>query len=160
MERESWDNYFLRIAVGVGTRSTCNRGRQGAIIVKDRIIITTGYAGSAPGFPHCDDVGHLMETVTDQDGSISEHCIRTLHAEENAILQAAEIGVAIKGSMLYCTSIPCFRCAMKIIRVKIKKVIALGGYQKPERTKKLFMEAGIALHVIDETPGDYTNEIK
>jgi len=115
MERLSWDDYFLKeIVPAVAKRATCDRGRSGAIIVKDKRILTTGYVGSPSGLPHCDDVGHLIHEVIDENGVKSKHCVRTLHAEENAILQAAKFGISIEGATIYCSMVPCFRCAMKM----------------------------------------------
>jgi dCMP deaminase len=90
--RPSWDEYFMSITQMVATRATCDRGRSGSVIVKDKHILSTGYVGSPPGVAHCDDVGHEMHTVINEDGSQSQHCIRTTHAEQNAIVQAARFG--------------------------------------------------------------------
>jgi dCMP deaminase len=94
--REHIDNYFLRIVEVVGSRGTCDRGRSGCIIVKDKNIISTGYVGAPHGLDHCDDVGHLI---------IDNHCIRSTHAEQNAIINAAKNGVKLNGATLYCTMI-------------------------------------------------------
>ena len=150
MTRPSWDEYFMNITRVVGERGTCDRGRSGAIIVKDKKIIATGYVGSPPGFPHCDDVGHLIETVIGNYGdTVTEHCVRTLHAEENAILQCAEFGVSAKGSDLYCKMVPCFRCAMRICRVGIVRVVAEYRYHTDERTLEYFEKAKIELVVLN-----------
>lgn len=101
MGRPSWDEYFIDLVDTVARRSTCDRGRSGAITVINNKIITTGYAGSPSGQPHCDEVGHLMREMIDEEGNKSMHCIRTLHAEENAILQAAEEGKRLKGATLF-----------------------------------------------------------
>src|SRR5437762_13097291 len=93
--RPSWDEYFIGMANYVGTRATCDRGRSGAVIARDKRVISTGYVGSPPGLPHCDDAGHDLHIVTNDDGSTSEHCIRTKHAEENAIAHAARYGVIL-----------------------------------------------------------------
>jgi dCMP deaminase len=95
LARASWDEYFMAIALQVATRSTCDRKHVGAVVVRDRMILTTGYNGSIRGAPHCEDAGHLME-----DG----HCVRTVHAEANAIVQAARNGVRIDGGHIYVTA--------------------------------------------------------
>jgi dCMP deaminase len=98
--RTSWDQYFMEIALKVASRATCDRKHVGAVLVRDRIILSTGYNGSIRGMPHCDEVGHLME---------NGHCVATVHAEANAVLQAARTGVRIEGSALYTTASPCFK---------------------------------------------------
>ena len=120
----------------VGRRGTCDRGQAGAIIVKDKRILATGYVGSPVGLPHCDEVGHEMHTVVQEDGSQSRHCIRTAHAELNAIANAARFGVAIDGAVLYCKMFPCYVCAKTIINSGIKRVVCIkiiipaGGQKK------------------------------
>src|SRR6185312_9890322 len=99
--RASWDEYFMQIARDVATRATCDRKHVGAVIVRDKCILATGYNGSIRGLPHCDEDGHLME-----DG----HCVRTIHAEANAIIQAARNGVRIEGATVYVTASPCWGC--------------------------------------------------
>jgi len=124
----------------------------GAIIVKEGRIITTGYVGAPAGTPHCDEMGHLMEQrYLDSRGErTSEHCVRTVHAELNAILQAAYFGVSVKGGTMYCTMTPCFDvCAKAIINVGIKEVIAMYPYQAQLRTTVLFDEAEIALTILN-----------
>jgi dCMP deaminase len=117
--RPSWDDYFMGITFQVARRSTCDRARVGAIIVKDRRILTTGYNGSPAGLPHCDEVGHLM---------VNGHCVRTLHAEQNAIIQAALHGVGVAGSTMYVTHQPCLTCAKMIINAGIRRVVHAGRY--------------------------------
>lgn len=111
--RESWNRYFMTLATTVAARSTCERATVGALLVLDHRIIATGYNGSIAGDPHCDDAGHLM-----RDG----HCIRTLHAEMNAILQCAENGVSTRGAAVYVTFFPCLNCTKALIQVGIKQV--------------------------------------
>lgn len=113
-KRQSWDSYFINIAKVVATRSTCDRKHVGAVIVRDRSILATGYNGSMRGMPHCDDDGHMMHAT---------HCIRTVHAEANAIVQAACNGTSIKGSTIYVTAIPCFECFKLIVNAKIQNII-------------------------------------
>jgi dCMP deaminase len=90
--RPSWDDYFLELANAASSRATCDRGKSGCVIVRDKQVLATGYVGSPAGLPHCDDVGHLMKKVIQENGEISEHCLRTVHAEQNAICQAAKVG--------------------------------------------------------------------
>ncbi len=96
--RPSWDEYFMEITQSVAKRATCDRGRSGCVIVKGKQILVSGYVGSPKGMPHCDEVGHQMKTMRHEDGSETKHCVRTTHAEQNAIAQAAKLGVAIDGA--------------------------------------------------------------
>jgi dCMP deaminase len=153
--RPSWDEYFLGIMRMVGTRSTCDRGRSGAVIVKDNRILSTGYVGAPAGVAHCDDVGHEMHTVTHSDGSQSRHCIRTAHAEQNAIVQAARVGVALEGAILYCNMTPCYTCAKMIVNAGIVRVVASKDYHTGERSKELFKEAGVLFELIDDATETY-----
>lgn len=121
--RPSWDEYFMDICRTTAKRSTCDRGRVGCVIVRDHQILCTGYAGSPHGFEHCDDVGHEFKETIHEDGSRSQHCIRTVHAEQNAIVQAARRGIAIDGATVYCTMTPCRTCAMLLINAGIKAVV-------------------------------------
>ncbi len=124
--RPSWDEYFMRIAHEVATRSTCPRLAVGAVVVRDKRILTTGYNGSPSGMPHCEDVGCLIRIV---DGR--ESCQRTLHAEQNAIIQAAYHGVSVRDSVLYCTHQPCLLCTKMIMNAGIEEVRYVGGYPDP-----------------------------
>ncbi len=157
--RPNWDEYFLGLLESIAKRATCDRGRSGAVIVSPHhTILATGYVGSPPGQPHCDDVGHMMRTVIDEKGNQSQHCVRTLHAEENAILQCAKDGVKIEGATLYCKMVPCYNCAMRIVRVGMKRVVAQKRYHADELSVKLFKDAGVELHVIDNTTEEYKNQ--
>lgn len=111
--RQTWNEYFMDLAHLVSTRSTCDRLHVGAVLTKDKNIIATGYNGSPAGMPHCDDVGHEME-----DG----HCVRTIHAEQNALIQAAKHGHSTKDSTLYITHSPCYTCSKLIITAGITNV--------------------------------------
>lgn len=125
----------MGITFQVAKRSTCDRARVGSIIVKERRILTTGYNGAPAGLPHCDEVGHLM---------IDNHCVRTLHAEQNAIIQAALHGVSVAGSTIYVTHQPCLTCAKMIINAGIKRVVYAGHY--PDENAVAFLtEAGVEL---------------
>jgi len=117
--RPSWDEYFMGLAEAVAARSTCSRRAVGAVIVRDRRILATGYNGSPPGFPHCIDVGCLI---------VDGHCVRTIHAEMNAVVQAALHGVGMKGATVYCTSFPCLHCAKVLIGAGIERVVYRDPY--------------------------------
>lgn len=133
--RASWDEYFMNIAREVATRSTCDRKFVGAVIVRDRSILATGYNGSIRGLPHCDDVGHLME---------EGHCVRTVHAEANAIAQAASNGTRIDGAGIYVTASPCWGCFRLIANAGIKRIV----FGELYRDQKIFtnaQDAGIEL---------------
>lgn len=149
-QRPPWDDYFLDLADAVATRATCDRGRSGCVIVRNRRIIATGYVGSPPGLPHCDDVGHLMKRVADDDGTSREHCVRTIHAEQNAICQAAKYGVELEGATLYCRMEPCRVCAMLIISVGITRVVARRRYHAAAETRDMFAKVGVVLHVQED----------
>lgn len=146
--RPSWDRYFLEITKTIATRATCDRGRNGCVVVKNKRILTTGYVGSPGGTKHCDEIGHLMREVINEDGTRSKHCVRTTHAEQNAIVQAARYGIPIEGSTLYCKMEPCHVCAKLIINAGIRRVVCEKRYHAAQLTRKLFKEAGIKLDVI------------
>jgi len=148
--RPSWDEYFMEIANTVSKRATCNRGRSGCVIVKDRQILVSGYVGSPVGLPHCDEVGHQMKKMLHEDGSISEHCVRTVHAEQNAICQAAKLGIALEGSTLYCRMTPCRVCAMLIINCGIKRVVCEKKYHAGSESEEMFEKAGVDLVFFNE----------
>lgn len=148
--RPSWDEYFLSLAEAVGSRGTCERGRSGCVIAKDKRILSTGYVGSPIGAKHCDDVGHEMHTVIHEDGSQSRHCIRTSHAEQNAIANAARFGVALEGATLYCHMTPCYTCAKMIINAGIKRVVCNLDYHIGERSKEIFKETGIRYELTND----------
>jgi dCMP deaminase len=134
-ERPSWDDYFMDIAFTVAQRSTCDRAHVGAVLVRDRRILTTGYNGAPVGSPHCDDVGHLM---------VDGHCVRTLHAEQNAIIQAALHGVSTEGASAYVTHQPCITCAKMLINAGVRQVVYAGNYPD-ENSRTFFAEAGVDL---------------
>lgn len=158
-KRPSWDEYFLALLEPLGSRGTCDRGRSGAVIVSPwHTIIATGYVGAPPGQPHCDEVGHMMNTVIREDGSQSQHCVRTLHAEENAILQCAKDGIKLEGATIYAKMVPCYNCAMRIVRVGIKRVVAQKKYHADELSRRLLKDAGVELVVVDDTVEEYKNQ--
>jgi dCMP deaminase len=121
--RASWDEYFMGIASQVATRSTCSRKHVGAVIERDKIILATGYNGSLRGLDHCDDVGHLME---------EGHCVRTVHAEANALVQAARNGVRVGEATIYVTASPCFNCFKLIANAGIRRIV-FGEFYRDER---------------------------
>ncbi|HOI32984.1 MAG: cytidine/deoxycytidylate deaminase family protein [Bacteroidales bacterium] len=156
--RPSWDEYFLKLADTVASRATCDRGRSGCVIVKDRQILVTGYVGSPRGLPHCDEVGHLMKKVIHEDGSVTQHCVRTVHAEQNAITQAARRGIALEGSTLYCRMTPCRTCAMLIINCGIERVVCERKYHAGAESEAMFKEAGVNLEFIHNEIQQYEKQ--
>ena len=158
MARPSWDRYFLDLCEAVAKRATCDRGRAGCVIVKDKRILATGYVGAPSGLPHCDDAGHDMRKVFDDTGNVTQHCVRTLHSEQNAILQAAKFGMSIDGATLYCKMTPCRRCAMMIINAGIKRVVCEKRYHADKDTIELFKHAGVELVVINQQIENYDKQ--
>lgn len=143
--RPSWDEYFIGIMHAVATRGTCDRGRSGAVIVKEKRIVCTGYVGAPRGLQHCDDVGHLLKESIKPNGEKTQNCIRTTHAEMNAVIQAALHGVQLNGSTLYCKMEPCLDCAKAIISAGIKRVVCEKRYKDAELTRQFFKDAGVEL---------------
>jgi dCMP deaminase len=135
MARVSWEQYFMNIAKEAATRSTCDRKHVGAVIVRDKTILSTGYNGSIRGMPHCDEVGHLME-----DG----HCVATIHAEANAVLQAAKNGVRLEESEVFITASPCWSCFKMLANTGIKKIY-YGEFYRDERIFDVAKKIGIGL---------------
>jgi dCMP deaminase len=156
--RPSWDEYFLSIIEMIGSRGSCDRGRSGCVITKDRRIISTGYVGSPVGVAHCDEVGHEMHTVIHENGEQSRHCIRTTHAEQNAICQAARFGVSLDNGNLYCKMTPCYTCAKMIINAGIKRVVCAEDYHAGERSKEVFKEAGVEYVLINPVTTEYEDQ--
>jgi dCMP deaminase len=155
--RPSWDEYFIQLCEVVGSRGTCDRVYAGYIITKNKRILATGYVGAPAGLPSCDEVGHEMHTVTQEDGTVSKHCIRTSHAEQNAINNAARVGVAIEGGTLYCKMTPCYKCAQSIINTGIVRVVALKDYHGGNRSKEIFKEAGVEFVLLNSEMETYAN---
>jgi len=153
--RPSWDDYFLELCEVVSKRATCNRGKTACIIVRNKQILTTGYVGSPVGLPHCDDVGHQLRKTIDEDGQISTHCVRTIHAEQSAICQAAKLGIALDGATLYSKMTPCYTCAKLIINAGIKKVIAQNRYHSDSDSIKVLKDAGVELVIKKEKFMEY-----
>ena len=128
-ERPSWDSYFMQIAHLVKTRATCPRRQVGAVVVQDRRILATGYNGAPSGLPHCPEGGDEHEWP--QGCLMAGHCARSLHAEQNALLQAAKIGIPCEGSTMYVTCHPCHTCAKMVVNAGIRAVIYEGEYPDP-----------------------------
>ena len=144
-KRPSWDEYFMELAHSASKRATCDRGRSGCVIVRDKQVLVTGYVGSPKGLPHCDDVGHLFKKVTHEDGTTTQHCVRTVHAEQNAICQAARRGISLNRGTLYCRMTPCRTCAMLIINCGIERVVCERKYHNAVESEAMFRQAGIKL---------------
>ncbi len=141
MARPTWDQYFIDITLLVATRSTCLRRQVGALLVKDRNILATGYNGTPSGIRHCEETGCLRERLKVPSGERHELC-RGLHAEQNAIIQAARHGVNIDGSTLYCTTMPCIICTKMLINAGIKRIVYAEGYAD-ELAREMVEESGI-----------------
>jgi len=156
--RPSWDIYFMDLAHSVSMRATCDRGRSGCVIVRDKQILVTGYVGSPRGLPHCDDVGHFFKKVIHEDDSVTQHCVRTVHAEQNAIAQAARRGIGLDKSTLYCRMTPCRVCAMLIINCGIERVVCEKKYHAGKETEEMFKEAGVKLDYFSEEVLQYKNQ--
>jgi len=139
--RPSWDEYFLKITDLVATRSTCLRRRVGAVLVLEKRILATGYNGAPSGLVHCLDVGCLREREEIPSGQRQELC-RGIHAEQNAIIQAARHGISISGSVLYCTTQPCVTCTKMLINAGVTRILYLEGYAD-ELSRQMLEEAGI-----------------
>jgi len=133
--RANWDTYFMDIARVVATRATCDRKHVGAVLVRERTILSTGYNGSVRGLPHCDEAGHMME---------GGHCVATIHAEANAILQAARNGVRIEGADMYTTASPCWPCFKLIANAGMKRIV-YGEFYRDERIFEVARTLGIEL---------------
>ncbi len=158
MNRPSWDDYFIDICASVAKRATCDRGKSGSVIVKDKRILSTGYVGSPVGSQHCDDIGHEFKDTIHEDGKITKHCVRTTHAEQNAICQAARFGIPIEGGTIYCKMTPCYVCAKMIINSGLKRVVAEKDYHAGDDTKRIFKEAGIKFDIINKIVEEYVGQ--
>lgn len=145
-QRASWDEYFMGIARQVATRATCDRNQVGAVIVRDRSILATGYNGSIAGLAHCSEEGHMME---------NGHCVRTIHAEANAIVQAARNGVRIDASTIYVTASPCFPCFKLLANAGIRRIV-YGQFYRDERIFDFAakLKIDLTLHKDPNVPAD------
>ena len=156
--RPTWDEYFMEVSRTIAKRATCDRGRSGCVIARNKQILVTGYVGSPVGLPHCDDVGHLFKQVTHEDGKVTNHCVRTVHAEQNAICQAARLGISLQDSTLYCRMTPCRTCAMLIINCGIKRVVCEFKYHSGYDSEEMFAEAGIELAYVNQEVLQYAKQ--
>jgi dCMP deaminase len=150
MERASWDEYFLNIAREVSKRGTCPRLNVGAVIVRNKRIVSTGYSGAPKGLPHCHESGCLIIKSTDETGETKDHCWRTAHAEQNAIVQAALHGTSTENATMYSTDEPCLICTKMIINAGITRVVCKRPYHDAELTRQFFKEAGIELVYLND----------
>jgi dCMP deaminase len=133
--RITWERYFMNLAIQAATRSTCPRKHVGAVIVRDKTVLSTGYNGSIRGAPHCTEVGCLME---------NDHCVRTVHAEANALVQAAHNGVRLEGAEIYVTASPCFNCFKLIVNAGIRTVL-FGEFYRDDKVLGFAEELGIRM---------------
>jgi dCMP deaminase len=148
MVRPSWDEYFIEITRLVAKRSTCLRRQVGAVLVKDKNILATGYNGAPSGTSHCLDIGCLREKLNIPSGERHELC-RGLHAEQNAIIQAAKHGTSIEGATLYCNTMPCIICSKMVINAGIKRVVYLSGYPD-QLAEEMIRESGVIVEKFEE----------
>lgn len=142
--RPTWDDYFLNQLSSLALRATCDRGRSAAIFTRDNDILSSGYVGAPPGMPHCDDVGHLW------DGPERKHCVRTLHAEQNAVIRAVRNGVNLRGATLYCTMEPCVNCAMTVVGIGVARVVAAHPYHAGTMSRDMLYDSGIKLVTVSQ----------
>lgn len=138
-KRQSWSEYFFDLCSMVSARSTCDRKHVGAVIVRDKRILATGYNGSVPGAQHCDEAGHDLVKLADG----TENCVRTVHAEANAILQAAKLGVSTDNADLYVNTYPCWHCAKMILSCGIARVFVDGDYRNDPRVEAAFSTSSV-----------------
>jgi len=157
-ERPTWDEYFIAMCKTVRLRETCDLGKNAAVIVKGKRILTTGYVGSPTGMPHCDDVGHIIKEIKHGDGRISKHCLRTTHAEINAITQAAKEGIAVDDCTMYTLLEPCLHCAKAIINSGIKKIICEKKYREASEAMDLFQKAGVEVKYFTDELLEYDGQ--
>lgn len=156
--RPTWDEYFMEVCNAIAKRATCDRGRSGCVIAKDNQILATGYVGAPSGLPHCDEVGHQFKKLIHEDGAVTQHCVRTVHAEQNAICQAARRGAAIQGATVYCRMTPCRTCAMMIINCGIVRVVCERRYHDGAESEEMFRMAGVVLEYVFDEVQKYSNQ--
>ncbi len=153
--RPGWQEYFLKVMDTVAERANCDRGRAASVIVKDKRIIATGYVGAPAGLPTCDEIGHLIKVAYDERGGQHKHCVRTTHAEANAIAQAAKHGTAIDGADIYIRMTPCLDCTKLLINAGIKRVIGRKRYHADHDSVLMLEEAGVELDVLSQEHETY-----
>ena len=154
--RLSRDEYFMEVCRAIAKRATCDRWRSGCVIARENQILVTGYVWAPKWLPHCDDVGHLLKTLQHDDGHSSQHCVRTVHAEQNAICQAAKLGIALDKATLYCKMTPCRACAMMIINCGITRVVCEKKYHAGKESEEIFKKVWIQLEFFEEEIEEYT----
>ena len=157
-KRPSWDEYFMEVCDAISKRATCDRGRSGCVIAKDNQLLVTGYVGAPAGLPHCDEAGHQFKQTVHEDGSVTTHCVRTVHAEQNAICQAAKRGIPINGATLYCRMTPCRTCAMLIINCGIVRVVCQRRYHDGGDSEAMLAKAGIQLEYVHDEVQQYEKQ--
>lgn len=178
MGRISWDSYFLKIMETTSLRASCDRGKASCVLVRDNRVLSTGYVGSPSGIPSCDEIGHKlvkrfeMEIQkfagnyidTDHDNQqyatigkdrFTTHCVRTIHAEINCLLNCARNGVSTLGSTMYISMTPCYTCSLAIIQAGVVKIICKKRYQKDEESIKILEQAGITIVVMENEVETY-----
>jgi dCMP deaminase len=146
-DRPSWHQYFLTITRNVAERSTCTRAKVGAVIVRDKNILATGYNGAPAGMPHCLDAGCLIYTSRTPEGELEENCFRTIHAEINAIAQAAKNGASIRDADIYITHTPCIHCVKVLINTGIRRIFYEREYKRAT-IEELLRGANITLECV------------
>jgi dCMP deaminase len=157
-KRPSWDEYFMEVCDAIAKRATCDRGRSGCVIAKDHQLLVTGYVGAPAGLPHCDEVGHQFKKMIHEDDSITTHCVRTVHAEQNAICQAAKRGISINGATLNCRMTPCRTCSMLIINCGIVRVVCQRRYHDGSDSEAMLATAGIKLAYVHDEVQQYDKQ--
>lgn len=153
-KRPDIDEYFLKVASVVAERSTCRRHHMGAVAVKNKHILTTGYNGAPAGGKDCLELGCLRDEMNIESGTMQETC-RAIHAEQNVIIQAGLHGVSLEGSTVYCTHTPCVLCAKMLVNAKIARFVSFGKYND-DRFMDLFREAGIEVDMKERPPSEIT----
>ena len=156
--RPSWDEYFMELARTVAKRSTCDRGRSGCVITRDNRILVSWYVWSSPWMPHCDEVWHQFKQMTHEDGSVTNHCMRTIHAEQNALCQAARCGIPLEWATVYCKMTPCRACAMLLIASGITRVVCEKKYHAWSESELLFAKLNIPILYFDDSVEQYSNQ--
>ncbi len=149
-KRPNWDEYFLKLAMLASERATCPRMHCGCVLAKNKNVISTGYNGSIPGDDHCDEVGCLI---------VDNHCVRTVHAEMNAVVQAAKRGHAVEGATAYVTNMPCTTCAKALITAGIKRVVIFSNYHDTMATQ-FFIKGGVKIDKIDMPSTEISYNLK
>ncbi|MFA4907769.1 MAG: deaminase [archaeon] len=156
--RPSWDDYFVELSRTVGKRSTCDRGRFGCVIVKDKRVLATGYVGSPPGQKHCDEAGHMIKKILYDNGEVHQHCVRTIHAEQNALMQAAKLGIPVDGATVYVKMTPCMTCAMLLLSAGIRRVVCEKRYHGGAESERMFNDAGVDYAVLEDKIEKYSDQ--